>query len=149
MATIAFGVSDILCDDMSVVSASLFRVLCSSTQLNVVNWVLQRDGDWECACADFKPTQESQVTSVLIRASHRDHKSLLGLSRASSELNFMDKGKKSTDTKPPVEDEASRSGKDTGSVELSKASLEAIAEIVTSKLRVDTVGQGARKTWLT
>ena len=42
MATIAFRVSDILCDDMSVVSASLFRVVCSSTQLNVVNWVLQR-----------------------------------------------------------------------------------------------------------
>ena len=68
MATIAFRVSDILCD-MSVVSASLFRVVRSSTQLNVVNWVLQRDGDWECACADFKPTQESQVTSALTRAS--------------------------------------------------------------------------------
>ena len=38
MATIAFRVSDILCHDMSVVSASLFRVVCSSTQLNVVNW---------------------------------------------------------------------------------------------------------------
>ena len=56
----------------------------------------------------------------------------------------MDKGKKSTDTKPPVEDEASRSGEDTGLVELSKASLEAIAEIVASKLRVDPLRASAK-----
>ena len=119
---------------------------CSSTQLNVVNWVLRRGSAHAQTSSQLKSHKYFQGYQEPLQSYRRDHKSPSGLSGASSECNFMEKGK-SADVGGKKPDEASRSlivaGKDTGSIELSKASLEAIAEIVASKLRVDPLRASA------
>ena len=116
----------------------LMAFQCSSTQLNVVNWVLRRGSAHAQTSSQLKSHKYFQGYQEPLQSYRRDHKSPSGLSGASSECNFMEKGK-SADVGGKKPDEASRSlivaGEDTSSIELSKASLEAIAKIVASKLR--------------
>ena len=93
---------------------------------------------------DSRVTSNFSTNKSLFRAITEITSHFQGYQEPLQSLTSWIKGKKSTDTKPPIEDKASRSGEDTGSVELSKASLEANAEIVASKLRVDPLRASAK-----